>query len=112
MPKKSLLDKVPRVRLRPPQPTPKEEKAWESFLSLAEEFQQADGTLAPIVHQELERLAAKGNPLAIRLKTRIDESGFRPRTAAEAPLEPPAPRRITGLRWGKPGPNDRPGKKP
>lgn len=105
---KSMFNKVQRPRVRPPRATPKEADAWELFLALVEEFQVEGEAMAPIAERELNRLAEKGNPLAINLKRRLDQLTFRTREASEAPLLPPEPRRVTGVQWGAPGKQKKP----
>ena len=102
MTQKSMLEKVRVRRPRPPEPTPKEKEAWQTFIKMAEELQAEGQALNPLVSAELDRLAAKGNPLAVRLKERLSAAAFKPREAAEQPKAPPVPRRISALRWGRP----------
>ena len=102
MTQKSILKKVRVRRPRPPEPTPKEKEAWQAFLKMAEELQGDGKALNPFVAAEIERLAAKGNPLAIRLKERLSAASFKPREASEQPKAPPYPRRISAMRWGRP----------
>lgn len=96
---KSMMEKVRRPKTRPPEATPKEKRAWDVFTAMAAEWISTDGTVSALVISELDRLCAKGNPLAIRFKEQFSISSFKPRTAEEAPLPPPAPRRIRGLKW-------------
>lgn len=102
MSQKSMLEKVRVRRPRPPEPTPKERDAWQAFMKMAEEFQGSNHELNPLLAAELERLAAKGNPLAIRFKERLSAAAFKPREADELPKSPPVPRRISALKWGRP----------
>jgi len=102
MTQKSILEKVRVRRPRPPEPTPKEREAWLAFTKMAEELQGNGHSLNPLVAAELERLAGKGNPLAIRLKERLAAAAFKPREADELPKAPPVPRRISALKWGRP----------
>lgn len=99
---KSMMDKVRRPKLRPPEATPKEKDAWNSFMEMAQTLQEDGKGLSPLLKSELERLAAKGNPLAIRMKERISISEFKPREADAAPTPPPPARRISALKFGRP----------
>lgn len=98
----SIVEKVRVTRLRPPEPTPKERDAWQHFLAMAEELQGNSKEMSPLVRAELDRLVAKGNPLAIRLNERISAAEFKPRAADDKPLPPPPARRISRLQWGRP----------
>lgn len=102
MTQKSMLEKVRVRRPRPPEPTPKEREAWQAFMKMAEELQGEGQALNPLVAAELDRLAAKGNPLAIRFTERLSAAAFKPREADELPKAPPVPRRISALKWGRP----------
>lgn len=102
MSQKSILEKVRVRRPRPPEPTPKEREAWQFFMNMAEELQSSNHELNPLLAAELDRLAAKGNPLAIRFKERISAAAFKPREANELPKPPPEARRISALKWGRP----------
>lgn len=103
MEQKSMMEKVRIRRPRPPEPTPKEKSAWQSFLKMAEELQGDNmSELNPLLASELDRLAGKGNPIAIRFKERLSAASFKPREADEAPKTPPTPRRISALKWGRP----------
>lgn len=102
MTQKSMLEKVRVRRPRPPEPTPKERDAWHSFMKMSEELQGDGQAMNQLVAAELDRLAAKGNPLAIRLKERLAAAAFKPRGADEQPKAPPVPRRISSLKWGRP----------
>lgn len=102
MSKSSIIEKVRVPKLRPPEPTPKERDAWQHFLAMAQELQGEGAEMSPIVRSELERLVAKGNPLAISLQRLIDAASFKPRAAEDQPLPPPTPRRISRLQWGRP----------
>ena len=103
MEQKSMMEKVRVRRPRPPEPTPKEKSAWQSFLKMAEELQGDNmSELNPLLASELDRLAGKGNPIAIRFKERLSAASFKPREADEAPKSPPTPRRISALKWGRP----------
>ena len=98
-----MMEKVRVRRPRPPEPTPKERAAWQVFLKMAEQLQGETRTeLNPMLACELARLAAKGNPIAIRFKERLSVAAFKPREAAAAPKAPPSPRRISALKWGRP----------
>ena len=97
-----MLDKVRVTKPRPPEATPKEKQAWESFTELAQSTTGKGEKISPIVMAELERLCAKGNPIALRFKERLDVAQFQPRKADELPLAAPEPRRISGLQWGRP----------
>lgn len=99
-----LIDKVRLPKARPPEPTPKEKAAWEAFIALVTE--QGGGeweSVPPIVMSELDRLCARGNPLALRFKERLSVTQFQPRRADEQPSPPPPKRRIAMVKWGKPG---------
>ena len=98
----SMLEKVRVPKLRPPEATPKEKQAWDSFTELATSTSSETSGVSPIALAELDRLCAKGNPIAIRFKERLDVAQFQPRKADDVPLPAPAPRRISGLQWGKP----------
>jgi hypothetical protein len=91
MTQKSMLEKVRVRRPRPPEPTPKEREAWQAFIKMAEELQGEGKELNPLVAAELGRLAAKGNPLAIRLKERLSAAAFKPREATNSPKHRPFP---------------------
>ena len=94
-----LFEKVRRPRVRPPQPTPKELRAWEAFVQLAE-AQIAPGKEPPqLVSMELQRLCARGNPLALRFKERLSIAEFKPRTAGEVPATPLRRPRLGGISW-------------
>src|SRR5574337_121543 len=96
----SIVRKVKRPKFRPPAATPKEQQAWEAFLAFAGELKAGkDGQMPPMVKAELERLCAKGNPIAIRFKERLAIASYTPRQATEAPAQPPVPRRISALKW-------------
>ena len=95
----SLIEKVRTPKLRPPAATPKERQAWDSFIELAEQMQKTSDDIPSIVQLELERLCAKGNPLAIRFRERLSISNFKPRQAEEPSLPPPAARRISSFKW-------------
>ncbi len=97
-----IIQRVRLPKIRPPEASPKEQEAWQNFLAMAEHVQGDGEELSPIVRAELERLVAKGNPLATRLQQRIDAANFRPRAADVEPLPPPKPRRISRLQWGRP----------
>ena len=99
---KSMMEKVRVRRPRPPEATPKERTAWNSFLKMVDELQGAGSELNPMLRSELDRLVSKGNPIAIRFKERLAISSFRPRTNEEEPKAPPMPRRISRLHWGTP----------
>lgn len=100
---KSMIEKV-RVR-RPPAPTatPKEQAAWDAFVEFANSLEAPAGAPSPLAQSELQRLVARGNPLAIRFQAAIDRTNQRTRAADELPRDKPPARRITHLRWGKPG---------
>lgn len=102
MSEKSMMEKVRNNRPRQPDPTPKEQEAWRSFLQMVEEFQSQSGVMNPMLVAELNRLANKGNPLAIRFQERVAAASFKPREANEAPLAPPPPRRLSAVKWGRP----------
>lgn len=99
---KSMMEKVRVPKMRPPEPTPKEKAAWERFMEMAAELNTNSTELSPMLRLELDRLAAKGNPLAIRLKERLAIANFKPRSVEAAPLPPPPARRIRALQWGRP----------
>ena len=90
----------PRIqKIRPIQPTPKEMVAWKAFEELIEATESKQGCIAPIVQAELDRLCAKANPLALRLKERLSIAADRPRTQNELPKQPPVPRRVKHVHW-------------
>ncbi len=95
----SMMEKVRAPKLRPPAASPKERQAWDSFVELAEQMQKGTDPISSIVQLELDRLCAKGNPLAIRFRERLAISHFKPRQAEEPTLPPPTPRRISALQW-------------
>lgn len=99
---KSMMEKVRVPKMRPPEPTPKEKDAWDRFMEMATELNAGSDKLSPLLQSELDRLAAKGNPLAIRLKERLSIANFKPRGVEVAPLPPPPARRIRALQWGSP----------
>lgn len=101
MSKSSIIKKVRIPRIRPIEPTPKEKEAWEHFVALAREMSSGANEMPAIVRVELDRLVSKGNPLALRLRRRIEAASFSPRNANEAPLPAPAPRRIKYVHWQK-----------
>jgi hypothetical protein len=99
---KSMMEKVRVPKLRPPEPTPKEKAAWDRFMDMTAELNAGSNELSPLLKLELDRLAAKGNPLAIRLKERLAIANFKPRGVEADPLPPPPARRIRALQWGRP----------
>lgn len=98
----SMLEKVRGPRLRPVSATPKERQAWNGFVALVDELHQPDGVVPPIVTAELERLCAKGNPLALRFRELVASAAYAPRTVEQPARDVPPRRRITNLQWGRP----------
>ena len=88
---------VPKIR--PLQPTPKEQAAWQTFEQLIDATGSTPGHIAPIVQTELARLCAQGHPLALRLKERLSIAADRPRQQTEKPKLPPAARRLKHVQW-------------
>lgn len=99
----SMLEKVRVPRLRPASATPKENQAWDAFVALVEELHRPDGAVSPMVTAELERLCLKGNPMALRFRERLDAAAYQPRKADEPARQAPVKRRVTNLKWGRPG---------
>lgn len=98
---KSMLEKVRVRRPRPPEPTPKERDAWQTFMAMTEVL-QGTHEVNPLLAAELDRLANKGNPLAIRFRERLSAATFKQRDAGDAPKPTPVARRISALKWGRP----------
>lgn len=103
MEQKSMMEKVRVRRPRAPTATPKERAAWQVFLAMAAELQGDPNTgINSLLQSELDRLAAKGNPIAIRFKERVSIASFKPREAHESTSQPPSPKRNLSLKWGRP----------
>lgn len=98
----SMLKKVRARKPRQPEGSPKEKQAWKNFVNMAEALRTEEGNMPSMVLSELERLCAKGNPVALRFKERLSIASFQPRKADEPPLLPPEKRRIEGVKWGTP----------
>lgn len=99
----SLIEKVRLPKMRPPEANPKEKAAWAAFVKFAEEMGTTDNEVSPLVVAELDRLCARGNPIALRFKERLAITRFQPRKADEPPVPAPEKRRISMVKWGKPG---------
>ena len=102
----SMLKKVRARKPRQPEGNPKEKQAWKNFIAMAEALRTEDGNMPSMVLSELDRLCAKGNPIAQRFKERLSIANFQPRKADEPPLPPPEKRRIEGVKWGSPKKRD------
>lgn len=92
------------AKLRVPAATQKERTAWSNFLEFANQL-QAQGAMevSPLLQLELDRLVAKGNPLAERFaeKLRVANVQERPAGTEAIPLPLNNPQRIRYLKWGK-----------
>jgi hypothetical protein len=93
-----MIQKPKLPRMRGPDPTKKESEAWALFLEIARQF-PGKGGLSLIAAQELERLASKGNPLAVKFREKLSQANYRPRAPDDPPAPAPAARRIRNVRW-------------